>query len=154
MGVSTLDVNGVVSQVTGTSVGQGGSGPPMRARKSILIVDDSREIAGLLAVALEDEGYAPTIARSGAEALHLARRTPPDLITLDLAMPGESGWDVFNALQSDPATASIPVLAVSAHADQFEQSDFKNFAGVITKPFYLSEVVETVAAVLGEKPGE
>jgi PAS domain S-box-containing protein len=89
--------------------------PPPSARKKplILIVDDEVPAAELLMSHLTLEGYATVTARSGAEALAKARDLQPDAITLDILMPGKSGWETLHQLKNDPATAPIPVVIVS-----------------------------------------
>src|SRR5215212_7782580 len=73
-------------------------------RQSILVVDDNEEIRDLLVLVLEEEGYAVSAVASGDEALGVARAQRPDLITLDLSMPGTDGWAVLRELQSDSQT--------------------------------------------------
>src|SRR5690606_18677515 len=89
---------------------------PDGARPRILIVDDVHENVHALMNVLRDE-YAILAATSGDKALELARREPqPDLILLDIKMPGMDGYSVLSALKIDPATADIPVIFVTALA--------------------------------------
>ena len=119
-------------------------GPPV-----VLVVEDSPQMSGLLSEVLEEEGLVVRVARNGADAVAQARALRPALITLDLGLPGMSGWQVVEALQADPATAAIPVIAVSAHARDLAPAFQARVAHVVAKPFYVSDVVEVVLATLG-----
>src|SRR3990172_2949250 len=80
----------------------------------ILVVDDEERNRRLLAAMLEAEGYAAAEAADGAQALDLARQSPPDLILLDIMMPGMDGYEVARALKADAVTKAIPVVMVTA----------------------------------------
>ncbi len=84
----------------------------------ILVVDDQAQNRRLLRALLEPEGYLIEVAASGQEALEAVRACPPDLVLLDLMMPGMDGFTVAQALKGDPETASIPIIMVSAHDDR------------------------------------
>jgi CheY-like chemotaxis protein/anti-sigma regulatory factor (Ser/Thr protein kinase) len=79
----------------------------------VLVVEDEDESYDALSAYLQSAGYVPIRARSGEEALKLARATQPLAITLDLILPGMEGWNVLRELKNDPATASVPVIIVS-----------------------------------------
>jgi len=108
----------------------------------ILIVDDIPTNLNLLRQALEPEGYNIIAAPSGEVALQIADRTQPDLILLDIMMPGIDGFETCRLLKADKATADIPVIFITAK-DEME-SIVKGFqvGGVdyITKPFQHEEV--------------
>ncbi|HSD16254.1 MAG TPA: response regulator [Thermomonas sp.] len=80
----------------------------------ILIVDDQRDLAGLMADMLGDAGYATRIADNGHDALADIQADPPDLLVLDVHMPGLDGFEVATMLKADPRTATIPIIMVSA----------------------------------------
>ena len=80
---------------------------------SVLIVDDDRLVRDLLKRFLEKDGFRVAAAASGEEGLRLARQSPPDLITLDVVMPGLDGWGVLKALKADARVAAIPVVMIS-----------------------------------------
>jgi signal transduction histidine kinase/DNA-binding response OmpR family regulator len=86
-------------------------------RPTVLVVEDDDEFHRALAVDLEAAGYAIRRARSGEAALAIVRSDPPDVITLDLVLPGQDGWSVLKELKADPATARIPVIIVSLIAN-------------------------------------
>jgi len=83
----------------------------------ILVVDDEADARSFIRAVLEDNGATLLEARDGDEALDTARREKPDLITLDITMPGKDGGEVFEELRNDPALQDIPVCIISAHPD-------------------------------------
>ena len=85
---------------------------------TILIVDDEAQNRRLLAVLLRPEGYRTESAASGAEALSAIAESAPDLILLDIMMPGIDGYQVAAILKSNPATANIPIIMVTAHGER------------------------------------
>ena len=84
--------------------------------KKILVVDDEMSFRLFLKVLFETAGYRPRLARDGTEGLRLAREEPPDLIVLDVMMPGAGGVDMYWRLKSDPGLGAIPVIMLSAVA--------------------------------------
>ncbi len=80
----------------------------------ILIVDDQEDICAMLELVLEGEGYASTSVNSGKQAIASVLADPPDLILLDVSMPDLDGYAVATMIKSDPGTASIPIIMVSA----------------------------------------
>jgi len=87
------------------------------SKYKILVVDDEHDVRRFICTVLEDNGATVLEARDGDEALALARREEPDLMTLDITMPGKDGGEVFQALRTDPALKHIPVCIISAHPD-------------------------------------
>ncbi|MBN2975696.1 hypothetical protein BFW88_14310 [Pseudomonas fluorescens] len=81
---------------------------------TLLIVDDEPQVRKLLETLLQHEGYQTRSASSGEEALTLVAQQPPDLILLDVMMPGMDGFEVANRLKSNPATSNIPIIMLSA----------------------------------------
>lgn len=80
----------------------------------ILIVDDQPELAGMMADMLNDAGYTTRIFDNGREAIAEIHADPPDLLLLDVNMPGLDGFEVAALLKADPSTATIPIIMVSA----------------------------------------
>ena len=80
----------------------------------ILIVDDQHDLAGIMADMLSDAGYATRTADNGHDALADIQADPPDLLLLDVHMPGMDGYEVAAMLKADPSTATIPIIMVSA----------------------------------------
>jgi DNA-binding response OmpR family regulator len=112
----------------------------------ILVVDDMPANVQLLIRMLAGRGYAPQAASSGAEALAAARSNPPDLILLDINMPGMDGFEVCQHLKADAALRDIPVLFISALQGSDDKVKAFAMGGVdyVTKPFQLDEVSSRV----------
>ena len=101
----------------------------------ILAIEDDRDTREMYARMLRDEGHAAVLAADGLEGLQLLD-PKPDLIILDLALPGLSGYDILRTVKADPNTCEIPVLVVSA--THFERpSGVDGFVAALRKPFDL-----------------
>jgi CheY-like chemotaxis protein len=124
------------------------------AEKCILVVEDSDEIRELLGFVLEAEGYQVVALEDGREVVETARERQPMLITLDLALPGKDGWAIVRELQDDPTTRDIPILVISAYTRELEAPLRRRVARVISKPFYITQVVSEVEEILAGGPGE
>ena len=113
---------------------------------NILIVDDTPANLRLLADILAKQGHEIRPATNGNHALLAARTEPPDLILLDIRMPGMSGYDVCSELKDDPRTRNIPVIFISALDDVADKIKGFSLGGVdyITKPFQTEEVLARV----------
>ena len=94
--------------------------------KKILIVDDDPDNLSIISLIVEDNGYSSINATNGKEGLELAKKEKPDLITLDLIMPEQSGIMMFQELKKDPALCDIPVVIISG-ASEITGVDLKNF---------------------------
>jgi len=94
--------------------------------QKILIVDDDPDNVSFLSLIFEDHGYSTVSANDGNEGLEMAKKEGPDLITLDLIMPGQSGIMMFQDLKKDPDLCEIPVVIISG-ASEVTGVDFKNF---------------------------
>jgi phosphate regulon transcriptional regulator PhoB len=119
-------------------------------KAKILIVEDEPDIAELVSYNLRKEGYETTAVSDGEEALRLIRKTSFDLIILDLMLPGIQGLDLCRIIRSDPATARLPIIMLTAKA---EESD--RVLGLETgaddylpKPFGTKELIARVRALL------
>jgi DNA-binding response OmpR family regulator len=114
----------------------------------IVVVEDNRDINDLLSLILEEEGYRVVSVTDGREALEAAREHKPDLITLDLALPGKDGWALARELQEDPTTENIPILVISAYTREMDAPLRRQVSRVISKPFYITQVINEVDAIL------
>jgi len=116
----------------------------------VLVADDEEDVLNLVSVNLKGAGFAVLKAESGAEALGKARSEVPALIVLDLMLPGMSGLEVFGALKGDPATAPIPVIMLTAKAEEVDRIVGLELGAddYITKPFSPRELVLRVKSVL------
>jgi len=117
---------------------------------SVLVVDDFPDGRDLLTEYLSFRGFDVHAARDGAEAVEMTRTLKPHIVLLDLGMPGMNGWEVARHLKSDPDTASITVIAVTAHAltPQVELAKESGCDGVICKPFDLTALGDALPRVL------
>mgnify|MGYP002519612619 FL=1 len=114
---------------------------------SVLIVEDDRNIAELLQMYLEKEGYAVTIAGDGGQGLSKFRAIKPDLVLLDVMMPVMDGWAVCKAIRAEGKTPIIMLTAKSETDDKV--AGLKSGADdYITKPFEMKEVLARIEAVL------
>ena len=145
----------------GSSAAPGAANPPAPASETktpprVLVVEDEPEIAALIAYQLTREGYRVETALHGAAALDALHRDLPDLLVLDRMLPEISGDDVLRALRSDPATASVPVLIVTAKKDQADRIQGLELGAddYLTKPFSPRELVLRVDAILRRTQGE
>ena len=118
---------------------------------TILIAEDYDDNRELLRLLLSGANHQVREAKNGWECLNSARQNPPDLIMVDLSMPGLDGWEVFRELKADALTAHIPCVAVTAHTDRDRvralQSGFSDFVG---KPFRTEELLLTVKRLVSE----
>ena len=119
---------------------------------TVLIVEDDRNIAELLQMYLEKEGYAVTIANDGGQGLEKFRAIKPDLVLLDVMMPVMDGWAVCNAIRAEAQTPIIMLTAKSETSDKV-QGLKAGADDYITKPFEMREVLARVEAVLRRSTG-
>ncbi|MBI4460423.1 MAG: response regulator [Acidobacteria bacterium] len=122
--------------------------PRQRSKPLVLIVDDELQCRELLVQYLEPEGYETAIALSGSEALAKAKILQPDAITLNMLMPGKSGWETLYDLKKNPDTSSIPIIIVSV-VDQKEMGFALGAADYLVKPVSREVVVNTLKKHLG-----
>src|SRR5579864_503631 len=117
---------------------------------SLLVVDDEPDIALLCCVNLEAEGYRVVTACGGGEALDLLHEAVPDLVLLDVMMPDPDGWAVLADIRRNPMTANVPVVMLTARADDRDQLRAwqSGATDYVTKPFEPSALVATVRDVL------
>jgi DNA-binding response OmpR family regulator len=123
----------------------------MKPKPRVLIVDDEPNIVLSLQFLLSREGYEIDIARDGESALELAARTPPDLVVLDLMLPGLDGYEVCRRLRASPATAATKIVLVTARAREAERVRGleEGADAYVTKPFSTRELIATVGRFLG-----
>lgn len=118
---------------------------------TVLIADDEHNIRHILDFSLHAEGFDVLSAHTGEDALTLAREHTPDLIILDVMMPGKGGIETCRALKGDSQTASIPVILLTARSNKADREAGEE-AGAndyITKPFSPKRVIEAVQDLLG-----
>jgi phosphate regulon transcriptional regulator PhoB len=118
--------------------------------KKILVVDDEKDIVELIAWNAQREGFAVLKAFDGEAALQEAKKGKPDLVVLDLMLPGMPGLDVCRALRTNAATARLPIIMLTAKGDPLDkiiglESGADDY---IAKPFHVRELVARIRAVL------
>jgi two-component system alkaline phosphatase synthesis response regulator PhoP len=122
----------------------------------ILIVDDDQEIVRLVRAYLEKHGYDVLTAYDGETALHILRREHPDLVLLDLMLPGRDGLDLTRIVRGDVGLAGTPIIMLTARVEDHDKIVGLELGAddYVTKPFNPSEVVARVRAVLRRVQGE
>jgi CheY-like chemotaxis protein len=118
---------------------------------NILVVDDDPDIRRIAALALERlGGFRVTVAASGAEALEAARDHLPDVVLLDVSMPGADGPETLLALQSNPATSGLPVIFFTATSSEGEADRLRALGavGVVPKPFDFADLPRRVRGIM------
>lgn len=121
----------------------------MASKKKILIVDDEQDILTYLSTLLEDNGYNTVLAKNGEEALKQMEAALPDLITLDISMPGKSGVKFYRDMKADDRWKHIPIIIITGVSE-----DFKKFIssrqqvpppeGYLSKPIEKEEILALV----------
>jgi DNA-binding response OmpR family regulator len=116
----------------------------------ILIIEDDHDIAALIGHYVEKAGHASEIVADGGRALGIARDTPPDLVILDLMLPGLNGLEICRALRADTRTAALPIVMLTARGEESERilgldSGADDY---VVKPFSPNELMARVRALL------
>jgi twitching motility two-component system response regulator PilH len=117
----------------------------------VLIVDDSRTIVAALSHMLKQNGYETVSADNAETALEMATQDPPDLIFLDIVLPGMSGFTALRKLRREPATESVPVVMISGNPQAVEEFYLKKIGadGFMKKPFGRYEVFSRIERLVG-----
>ena len=118
---------------------------------SILLVDDAPEIRDVITVVLNDEGFDVTACDRADEALNLLAPSLPDLLILDGRLPGMSGWECLGLLRASDRTARLPVLILSAAAEElhrYTQNPADDCTSYLTKPFDIEALLATIQDLL------
>jgi CheY-like chemotaxis protein len=118
--------------------------------KTILVVDDDPEIVTMLSLRLGKRGYRVLTAIDGVAALASAKRDQPDLVILDVMMPGKNGWEVARAIRQDPTTGKIKVVMLTAIGESVNEltSPLYGADAHIDKPFEFEKLERTLALLL------
>jgi len=116
----------------------------------VLVVEDESDIRNLIVLHLAREGFRCRTAKSGPEALREARTAPPDLVVLDLMLPDLDGLEVCRRLRSDTTTATIPIIMLTAKADEVDRVVGLEMGAddYVVKPFSPKELIARIRAVL------
>ena len=122
--------------------------------KNILCVEDEPEMIDLIRLILSRKGFNVQGAAGGVEGIRLVRELRPNLVLLDLMMPDMDGWEVYQQMKADPALRDIPVIVVTAKAQNIDKVLGLHIAKVddyIAKPFSPQELLESVERVFSQK---
>ncbi|HUS27634.1 MAG TPA: response regulator [Kofleriaceae bacterium] len=122
----------------------------MTKSASILVVDDDPEIVTMLSTRLTKRGYKVSTASDGHKALELAKRELPDVVLLDVMMPGKSGWEVARALKQDPVTQNVKIVMVSAIGEKTNEITAPIYGADahVDKPFEFEALERVIANLL------
>jgi len=122
----------------------------------VVIVDDDKEVQEIVTFALSRSGFEVAVASNGQQLQDVLATNTPDLIILDVMMPGLDGYQIFDSLRKNAATQYVPVIIMTAHAENiYERISLDLGAAVhITKPFHPLELVGRVQRLLQTIPQE
>jgi CheY-like chemotaxis protein len=119
--------------------------------RRVVCIEDEQDVIDLMRIIIERNGYEFIEARGGVQGMETVRRIKPDLVLLDLMMPGIDGWDVYDALTTETETKDIPVVIVTARAQHDHRvADMRNAHAdnLVTKPFGPAQLIDTIERVL------
>lgn len=127
--------------------------PPAGSRGTVLIADDDLEILKMLSIRLNQRGYKVLQAVDGVQTLQTARQQRPDLVLLDVMMPGKNGWEVARDLRSDPQLEDIGIVMLTAIGEKVNEmtSPLYGADDFVDKPFDFSELEAKISRVIQER---
>jgi len=116
----------------------------------ILVVDDDPEIVTMLSTRLGKRGYKVSTASDGHQAIELCKKELPDVVLLDVMMPGKSGWEVARAIKQDPATHAVKIVMVSAIGEKTNEITAPIYGADahVDKPFEFEHLERVIAQLL------
>lgn len=122
----------------------------MNQRPRVLIAEDEETIVESLCFLMEKEGYEVSVATNGQTAITMIARDIPDMVLLDVMMPGCDGFEVVRAVRADPRTKSIPIMMLTAKTREVDRRKGLELGvdDFVTKPFSTRDVVSRVKALL------
>jgi len=124
----------------------------MDKTRRVIYIEDEQEMIDLVHLILTRKGFEVLGAIGGREGIAMIKENKPDLVLLDLMMPDVDGWDVYQQMKADPTTRSIPVIVITAKAQNIDKVLGLHIAKVddyIAKPFTPQELLDSVLKVLG-----
>jgi len=126
------------------------------SEKHILIVDDYADAVDIWAIYLQSRGYRVTTAADGPTALEKATQLLPDLIVLDLELPGLTGFEVAQRLRANPDASGIPLIAATgySHAPQLDLARQSGFDAVVVKPCDPDMLVQEIERLIAKNPAD
>lgn len=120
--------------------------------KRILVVDDDLAVRESLAQVLAMENYEPLLAADARQALEILRQEEPDLVLLDITMPGKNGWDLFEKMEK--LYPLVPVIIITAKPNQQGRATGYGADALMEKPLDLPLLLNTIAQLLAETPSQ
>ena len=118
-------------------------------KKKILVIDDQEELLELTRRLLQSRGYDVITLNNGAHALETIKKESPDLVLMDMLMPGKDGDEICHEMKSDPATSQIPViLATGQMREEFPEEDLISANDYLMKPFEIDDLLCKIANLL------
>ena len=129
--------------------------PSLPLGQTLLLVEDNEDNRIIYSTVLRHVGYEVVEALDGEQAIALARSVLPDLILMDISIPGIDGWEATRVLRHDPTTKHIPIVALTAHAlaDDRERAQAVGFTSYLAKPVEPRAVVAEVQRWIGASAG-
>jgi two-component system response regulator VicR len=125
--------------------------------RRVVCIEDEQDVIDLMRLIVERYGFEFIEARGGVKGMETVRRVKPDLVLLDLMMPGIDGWDVYDALTSETETKDIPIVIVTArahHDTRVGEMRIANAENLVTKPFGPAQLIDTIERVLQSSSSE
>lgn len=118
--------------------------------KRILAVDDEADVVMIIRTALQTEGYEVATATNGPDALEEAKKNPPDLVILDVTMPGMDGFEVLRRLKAEEATAQVPVIMLTGVSERgmIKEALSSGVDYYVVKPFDFEDLMRKVEQAL------
>ena len=120
----------------------------------ILVVEDQDDVAQLIDVVLKGEGYTVAIARDGAQGLMMSRDWQPDLILMDIMLPGVDGGTLIARLRQEPETSDLPIIAMSASRTLRDRTPELQADALLSKPFDVDALLVQVQFLLTRGRGD
>jgi CheY-like chemotaxis protein len=119
---------------------------------TVVCIDDEPGMIELVNLVLRPQNIKVVGAKNGEEGLNILRQNRPDMVLLDIMMPGMDGWEVYRQIRADDTLKDIPVVILTARNNSFEEIIARERAGVndyVTKPFAPDDLRKSVAKILG-----
>ena len=115
---------------------------------TVLVVEDDEDMRTVFSAALDHVGYHVITAATGIDGMRMAHDKHPDVILLDLSLPGATGWEVVRRLKASNSTADIPVLLVTGYTNVGWRARAEGCAACLTKPVRLDELRNSIASLV------
>ncbi|MEP7290403.1 MAG: response regulator [Chloroflexota bacterium] len=119
--------------------------------RRLVCIEDDPEVTELMRLIVARHGFELLEARNGLRGIEMVKETQPDLVLLDLMMPGLDGWEVFDQLKSNPETKNVPIIIVTARAhfdDRVAEMRAANDGNLLTKPFTPAQLIQAINRIL------